>query len=372
MKGRIEMADCPYLCKGAKITCDKCNGEIKELIPSKSGFVTGMNAYTSKLDNNYMVNFVPFTTCSLLCQRMCQFSKLRWLNYEEDTELGEGENPLTTSSYGICDRGGTISIIDDGQPIISPEELAAWIEQIKEELRALLEEYEKELSDQKNDKVAVRAKYRRAYMDILRKAIEKEYPGLYDEIIKGIDNVCEDAFNKDSVTLSDLNAKLERDKKLSQAEMKKKAELEEKLAPNQKEFKKLISTLAVLFEKYTDIPAEVMAGMSCIESNSGISKYATGENDDGKINNLWGQKINNEAINYSSREIGTGAYILGINNNPIYDGAFECNGYEEWFEFMQGKYEQDNPYYADYMKNYVKDNIIDIINRLRETYSNEN
>lgn len=371
-----------FLAKGAVLLCEKSKASTVELQSEDRGFSFNGVYFATNQDKIGVKHIPLFAHCQWnednLGQDICTVGVVRWYLTKDDTYLGEELELLTLDSFAVCGQAlAKIKPVSDAQGVITIEE-GEWVKLIKEKLQELLDEYEKALEGKgESEKIPIRAEFRRKYMDMLRLALQADYPGMYDEIIKGIDDVCEDAFNKDSVTLSDLNAKLNRKEKLSPAEEKRKAELEKILAPNQEKFKELMSTLAVLFEKYTDIPAEVMAGMSGMECGSGISRMATGENDDGKINNLWGALIevtdkngesHYEAINYSSREIGTAAYLLTLQTNPKYDGLFECNTYEEWFAFLEGKYEQHNPNYTEDMIKYVNENVIDLVNSLRKKY----
>lgn len=365
-----------FLAKGAVLLCEKSKASTVELKSEDRGFSFNGIYFATCQDNIGGKNIPFFEHClyrkKVFGEDICVFGKVRWYLTKDDACMGEDLELLTLDSFAVCGQGlAKINPESDGQVLITIEE-GEWVKLIKEKLQELLDEYEKALEGKSEKEMRpIRAEFRRKYMDMLRLALQADYPGMYDEIIKGIDDVCEDALKDGSLRFDELNDKRKKTS-LTESEQKEYDKLYKKMLPKQEKFRELMSTLAVLFEKYTDIPAEVMAGMSCVESNSGVSGYATGYNNDGKINNLWGAQIDGVAINYSSREIGTGAYILGVNKNSIYDGVFECNSYEEWFEFMQGKYEQHNPYYADEMKNYVKNNIIDIINRLRETYSNGN
>lgn len=375
-----------FLAKGAVLLCEKSKASTVKLVSEDRGFSFNGVYFATNQDKIGVKHIPLFAHCQWnednLGQDICTVGAVRWYLTKDDTYLGEELELLTLDSFAVCGQAlAKIKPVSDAQGVITIEE-GEWVKLIKEKLQELLDEYEKALEGKtaESEKIPIRAEFRRKYMDMLRLALQADYPGKYDEIMKGIDRICEDALKDGSLRFDELNDKRKKTS-LTESEQKKYDELYKKMLPKQEKFRELMSTLAVLFEKYTDIPAEVMAGMSFVESNSGVSRLATGSNQDGEINNLWGAlitvnyvdangdtKSRLEAINYSSREIGTAAYLLTLQTDPIYDGLFECNTYEEWFAFLEGKYEQHNSNYTEEMIKYVNENVIDLVNSLKEKY----
>lgn len=71
-------------------------------------------------------------------------------------------------------------------------------------------------------------------------------------------------------------------------------------------FAKLALEFAKLQEKYTDIPWQVYFAQTCCESGYGVSDYARYKN------NLFGQNASDGGIDFASRELSIGAYLLSF------------------------------------------------------------
>lgn len=309
MKGRIKMAEkFPYLCKGAKITCDKASGEIRDLITSEYGLVVDDRPYMTIEDNEYIVSIPPFSSCTAQKTRLCEFKKVKWLEYEENTEAGEGKNPLTILSYGICSHGGTITIVEHGQPTLAPDDEAEWIAYIKEKLRSLEAEYIKALRSGR-PLPEVRAEFREKYMQVIKEAFEHDSPGAYDRLLKGIEDHCNEMRTEYWDKGKDATKYMKEEEK--------------------ERFAKLALEFAKLQEKYTDIPWQVYFAQTCSESGYGGSEKACTVNNNiydkngyGELyHNLFGELVEENGVqvgvNFDSYEKAIANYLLKFRTHGV-------------------------------------------------------
>ncbi|BCZ45491.1 hypothetical protein psyc5s11_15580 [Clostridium gelidum] len=121
-----------YIVRGAKMKCNMGSHSRKINLPVSHGSYTNGNPMMNKTDRVVDKNISYFGVCKGCCPssdnihlvkenggnvtgKKCKVKILKdWMNAKEDTLVG-GEAALITDSVLVCEYGGQIRFVNDGQ-----------------------------------------------------------------------------------------------------------------------------------------------------------------------------------------------------------------------------------------------------------------